>query len=297
MNYNNCKLINIVWIERGILLTLIHYIIKFYDKLLNKTVIVNIHNYRKILRILFPEIKFKKFKKHKKNNFYFNIRNIIKKQDIIIDYIANYNTIPTKKINLVPWYDMNDILIAYQYNDSNNIDCSDYSIFIKEFSKCRRSMYNNMIWDVYSELKILKNYSIFMSTTINNVFDTINRFVKRNYTDTVINNVTHHTYYVPYKDISYGNTLQNMNIHQNMNTSQNNISHNNIHQNMNTTQNNNIMKDMTIPIKDIENKNTLKKISLENTPMQSIIKDQDTGMDELIIMINGMINNINNIII
>ena len=292
---NNCKLINIVWIDRGIILTLVHYIVKFYDKLLDKTVIVNSSNYRKILKILFPKIKFKKFKKDRKDNFYFNIRNIIKKQDIIIDYLSNYNNdIHTKKVDLVPWYDMNDILISYVYNDTKSLLAEEYDEFIKDFSKCRRgSYYDNMIWDMYMELKILKDYSTFTTKNINSAFNTINQFVKRNYTHTVVNN----NYYIPYpvnnmmgnsmsnsRGNSIGNSMSNSMGNSMGNTMGNNMS------NMNSNMMGNIIQ------KSMKEPSILRDVPLQSVPNMNSLSS-DTNMDDLIIMINGMINNINNLII
>lgn len=190
---NNCRLINIVWIERGILLTLIYYIIKYYDKLLDRKIIVTISSYRKILRNLFPKLTFKQYTEHQSRNFYFNIRNIIRKQDIIIDYLGNNDYICSKKIDLIPWYDMNDILVAYKYDESNMIPTKEYSIFIKNFSMCTRSNYNNMIWDMWMEIEILKKYAIFFSINIQYLFNNINNYIRNNYTDTT------NTYYVPVK--------------------------------------------------------------------------------------------------
>ena len=57
-----------------------------------------------LLKLFFPNLKFRLFKKHKKRNFYFNIRTIIKQQDIIIDYISNYSEI-INTIDFTQFYD------------------------------------------------------------------------------------------------------------------------------------------------------------------------------------------------
>ena len=101
LNYNECKIVNVVWIERGILITIIYYILKKYKILLDKILIIDNKRYCKFLKIIFPELKFKTFKKHSSNNFYFNIRKIIKNQDIIIDYLAilpSFFILPKKTI-------------------------------------------------------------------------------------------------------------------------------------------------------------------------------------------------------
>ena len=195
-------MLNIVWIERGILLTLIYYIIKYYDKLLDRTIIISISSYRKILRNLFPKLIFKQYTKHRSKNFYFNIRNIIQKQDIVIDYLNNSDIIYGKKINLIPWYDMNDILVSYEYDETNMLYTQRYIQFIKNFSINIRRNYNNMIWDMWIEIEILKKYALFFSVDINYLFNFINMYVKNNYTNTT------NTYYVP---IHYKSEQNNMN--------------------------------------------------------------------------------------
>ena len=192
----NCTLINIIWIERGILYTIIYYLIKYYDELINKIIIIDNKQYRKMLKILFPKLKIESYDINKTSNkyFYFNIRRIIKNQDIIIDYLRNYEYINTTKINLIPWYDMNDILVVYKYNPKYKKNIKEYTEFINEFSRCRRGNYNNMIWDMNMEIKILSRYIKFNKKLSNlDVFNFINNYIKSNYTNTVNN------YYIPYQ--------------------------------------------------------------------------------------------------
>lgn len=184
----DCKMINIIWIERGIILTIIYYILKKYNDLIKKNIIIDNTNYCIFFKKLFPKLNFNKFISHKKNNFYFNIRKIIKNQDIIIDYLINYeNVIYTDKISLLPWYDMNDVIIIYEYNKHNKIEINKFRIFIKNFSSCRRGNYNNEIWDLYIENEILKKYILFnKKINIQYLFNLINTFIKSNYTNTII---------------------------------------------------------------------------------------------------------------
>jgi hypothetical protein len=183
-----CRLVNIVWIERGILLTIIYNILIKYNILLNKIIIIDIHSYRIFLKKIFPNLTFKKFIKHNKANFYFNIRNIIKKQDIIIDYLANYDYfIQTKKISLIPWFDMNDIIISYEYNLNEKKNVNQTKDFIIDFCKCRRGNYNNKLWDIYIENYVFNKYYLLnKQININIVINIFNDFIKSNYTNTVI---------------------------------------------------------------------------------------------------------------
>lgn len=199
MNYNNydnnnkCKLINIVWIERGVLLTIMSYILKKYKTLLEKIIIIENERLRNFLKILFPVHNFQKFITHGPNNFYFNVRKIIYMQDIVIDYVANCEDILfTKKINLIPWYDMNDMLIYYKINQIDKISLSMLMPELKIFSKCTRGNYYGYTWDAYIEANIIQKY-VKANTKINaNVLlDLINNFLLKEYTaiPTTINTV------------------------------------------------------------------------------------------------------------
>jgi len=223
---NQCKMINIVWIERGIILTIIYYIIKKFDDIRNKTVIIDNQRYIDFLKILFPTINFSKFKKHKSRNFYFNIRNIIKKQDIVIDYLDNYdNTIRTNKISLIPWFDMNDILIIYEYDKNNIMNCNKIKKYIKEFSYCKRGNYNNQIWDSYVENYIFKKIGLFYKDIDINLFiNYFNNFVKSNYTNMVIEKPK--IYYVEKPTIQSNNPYNSSNNPYNSSNNPNNPSNN-----------------------------------------------------------------------
>jgi hypothetical protein len=199
MIISNCKFINIVWIDRGIILTIIFYILKYYDKIKNKKIIINIKFYRKIIKELFPELKIKKYEKHEDNNFYFNIRHIIKHQDIIIDYLNNYNDyINTNNIYLVPWFDFNDILIAYKYKENNKIKIDKYNKYFYNIFKCKRSNYNNNLWDTYIENEILNRYVIIKRINIYRLKLYLDNYLS-NYTKINNNNI----YYIENNEKKY----------------------------------------------------------------------------------------------
>ena len=191
-----CNLVNIVWVDRGILLSIIAHIVRHHSKLIKKTIIINNKRYRKFLRVLFPELKFKEYVNDSDNNFYFNIRTIIKKQDVFIDYLSNYEkNIPTANVRLIPWFDMNDPLIIYKYNDKKNVDCIEYKLFIKDFVSCTRANYNGFIWDAYMETRILKKYTKFSGDiNIISLLTYLNNYLSSEYTDTV-NTITNTVLY------------------------------------------------------------------------------------------------------
>lgn len=290
---NQCNMINIVWIDRGIILTIIYYILKKYDILLKKTIIINNLRYINFLKILFPKLKFDKFKKHKSTNFYFNIRNIIKYQDIIIDYLDNYDEIiNTNKISLIPWFDMNDILISYEYKASNKLNINNLKIFIKNFSNCRRSNYNQQIWDIFIENYILQKYLSFdKNTNISSFLNFFNNFIKSNYTDTVIyypkiyyiNNPTPN---IPSNNLSNNTPSNNLS----NNTLSNNLSHN-ASSNTSSIQLSNLSSNLS-------SKPTINQLinSTIKPTFSNIQINNETKINTLIELINKQLNLINNIL-
>ncbi len=192
---NNCRTVNTIWIDKGIILTIIYYLLKKNNVILNKKIIIDNTRYRILIKTLFPNLKITKYENDDVNNFYFNIRKIIKKQDIIIDYLSNYDDcIRTKKIKLIPWFDMNDILVSYHYNNKKKLYIDKYLNFIKNFNKCRRGNYNNEIYDKYIENKILDMYLQFnKNITFSELNNIIEKYIYKS-TDTV------NTYFIPVID-------------------------------------------------------------------------------------------------
>lgn len=220
-NYNNstCKLINIVWIERGILLTIIGYILKKFKTLLTKTIIIENDRCREFLKLLFPLHVFQRFIAHSPDNFYFNVRKIIYMQDIIIDYVANCDDVLfTKKINLVPWYDMNDMLIYYKIESEKALSLNTLMPELKFFSKCTRGNFYGYVWDAYVEAGILQKYTKAnknLQPTV--LLQMVNTFLSKEYTmiPTTIQN------FIEYPKIYY--TVDNSNENQIKSNAENQI--------------------------------------------------------------------------
>jgi hypothetical protein len=181
--FNNCKIVNIVWIDRGIILSIIYFILKYYDELVDKVIIITEDMYRIYVKSLFPKLKIEDYKNHKSNNFYFNIKKILRNQDIIIDFVKNYKySINTSKIYLVPWFNMYDPLIAYRIDNKEKIKLDKYISFINNFSKCSRANYLNNIWDVFMENRIMMKYNKFNpSNSLMNQINLFNQFITKNY--------------------------------------------------------------------------------------------------------------------
>lgn len=163
IKYNN-KLINIIWPDRGIKLAIIYNILKYYNKIKNKNIIINNKDYRVFAKIMFPELIIIKFKNNieNKNNFYFNIREIIIKKNIFIDYLYNYtnDNIPTKKLNVIPWFDINDPIIYFRYSKKNFLNFNNECTKIIYFGNINRYI-NNKLWDNIIEYNILYKYILY----------------------------------------------------------------------------------------------------------------------------------------
>ena len=61
--YNSYDVSDFVWLDRGIKLALIYNILKYYKLLIDKIIIIDNNNYRKMARLLFPDLEFKKYAK------------------------------------------------------------------------------------------------------------------------------------------------------------------------------------------------------------------------------------------
>jgi len=220
---NYCNIVNIVWIDRGILLGIIYYIIVLYRSIKNKKIIIDNKRYRKILRILFPEFKFIRTtrsimeqdnKKDDKKYFYFNIRKNIKLQDIVIDYLSNYDEyVPGKIFRYLPWYDYNDPLIIYRYSKKYYCKKDMFKIPL-----CVRGNYNGYVWDYYEEHRILNKYiKKYKKYNIESILVLINRYLKKYFTDTVVYKYIYNDNFHILKDNNNYNDNNNNNYNNNYN--------------------------------------------------------------------------------
>jgi hypothetical protein len=158
-------------------------ILKKYKKLKNRILIINNKTYRTIIKQIFPELTFDRYREDDEDNFYFNIRSVIKEQDVFIDIIKNYDKyVHTKKIYLLPWYDMNDPLIVYSYNSKYKIRIQKFINYIDMFTRMRRCNYNGSLWDTTIEYNIFKKYNMVKpSDNIRTVYNMFNQYVMKNY--------------------------------------------------------------------------------------------------------------------
>jgi len=180
----NCKEVNLVWVERGIIVIMIYIILKNYDSYKNKKIYISNKNLNVFFSYIFDKLTFVDDIKCK-DVLIFNIRKEVKKEGVTIDYLSNYdNYVPTNKIWLVPYYDMNDPLILFEHSKYGRLDVDIFEEKFKNFSSCERGNYMNkgIIWDVLFENCVIEKARKF---GIDNLYFIINNFVKNKYTNTI----------------------------------------------------------------------------------------------------------------
>lgn len=176
---NTCVNYNIIWPERGIILTIIEHITENYKKLLNKTIIIENEKYRNFIALLFPELIFKNSTHKSNKNFYFNIRKIIKKQDVIIDYLNNYQTIKGSDINVLPYFDPDDIIVKFVVS-KNNIYQHELLNLVNNMNRCNFRNTGH-IWDIIREKAILSKYNKYINNniTVKHFISILNKYFKK----------------------------------------------------------------------------------------------------------------------
>jgi len=224
---------NIIWINRGIIISLIYIILKIYNKLKDKYLIIKQKYIREFLQFLFPKLNFISNKKNRYSNesdsdddhkdyYDFFIRSTPSKADnnyIVIDYLSNYNNIiPTDELWLVPYYDDNDPLIMYLYKhdskDTKYLKTVEQYQIINDFSHNKRNNYKSDIhpdiknWDLFFESSTLARYNRngFVQKSINlsqdppkKLLDMINNYLNNKL---FLNNSEEMFYTKPNKEIS-----------------------------------------------------------------------------------------------
>lgn len=173
---------NIIWIDRGIIISLVYIILKKYHKLKDKYLIIRQNRIRKFLEFLFPKLSFINNEKNRYSNdsdseedhkdyFNFFIRSTPQKASnnyIVIDYMSNYNKIiPTNEIWLVPYYDKNDPLFFYMYEHEKDeyLNILDQYKIINHFTVNKRKNFKIeehteefATWDLFFESGTIQRF-------------------------------------------------------------------------------------------------------------------------------------------
>lgn len=183
-----CKPINIIWIERGIILILIEYITENYKYLRNKNIVLENDKYRYFIERIFSKLMFSIKENPKIDNIYFNIRKIIKNKHVIIDYLKNYNTIiPGIDVKIIPWFDNNDPLIFFIKNSKVNTPVNDIKNIINKLY-CQRGNFYNSYWDLHREKQIfMKMSKLIKNISWIKIYKLLNTYFKKTQQTHVIN--------------------------------------------------------------------------------------------------------------
>ncbi len=163
-NNNKCPKINFTWENKGIVLGIIYYILKRYNKLENQRVGLDNKKLRILLSSLFTRIDFTK----KGVGFTINVKNS-KREGLVINNLNNLSDVRTKKIYLLPWYDKDNPTVMYFHRPEQVYDLGKFVNDTKKFSRCDRtksyirqnfvnSCYGLNIWDTDVEFSILDAY-------------------------------------------------------------------------------------------------------------------------------------------
>jgi len=108
------KIINIKWEERSIILGLIYYIVRHYEKMMMKYIYIKEIKIRAFLSFIFKNMDFTDNKDEAE--FIVRIKNI-KVGNLNINNINNISKISIKKFYILPWYDSDNPLIMWTPGD------------------------------------------------------------------------------------------------------------------------------------------------------------------------------------
>lgn len=184
-----CKIKNIIWENKGIVLSIIRLLLNNYELIKNKTIIIDNKKMRKIIRKLFKKLSVEKIQNNENNidehYLVFNIKNNIK-NGVIINNLKNLNSINAKKVILLPFFDPDNPIVMYVHNEKYNIDMDEIKKMINDFNGCDRgkkygkknyitSKCNLRTWDVYAEYKILVEYKNKYGASIDYLYDYISK--------------------------------------------------------------------------------------------------------------------------
>jgi hypothetical protein len=134
---------NIVSENKSIVLGIIRYIIKHFDEINNKTIIIHNNRIRHIIKYLFDDLIIKKKSKHDSDdsNFVINIKNN-SSDGLIINNINNLTDI-YGKTTLLPWYDEDNPIVMFKYNKHKQYDIERIKHKINTFTKNNRTNWYN----------------------------------------------------------------------------------------------------------------------------------------------------------
>ncbi len=158
-----------IWEDKSIIIGIFVYLIKYHDilKKYRRRVVIDNFPYRNIIQFFFFDLKIRKQNKpHYKKPLIINIKNVRDEGSIYINNINNFRDLNSKKIRILPWYDLDNPVVIFEkmenYERDVDIVKKDITYFTKYIRRLptgiRGSTKGNCIvdiWDAYYEIKIL----------------------------------------------------------------------------------------------------------------------------------------------
>lgn len=140
--------------DRGIIIGIMHYILKNRDMLRDENILIADKRIRKIIKYLFPDMKV-----HKSRNtgFKINIRNQ-NYSDLVINNVKNIGIINAKKVRYLLWFNKDNPMIMYEH-DKKYKKTQD-EVLYKFRKKYRKIGCDNGVWNVRQDNRVLIRYLV-----------------------------------------------------------------------------------------------------------------------------------------
>jgi hypothetical protein len=172
--------------EKSIIIGIIYYILKNIKKIQNTGIFIKNNIIRLIIQKLFPNLNIidtfikSSYCIHiRTNNLFSNCSNIY------IDYLKNYNKyICSNKVKLLPWFDIDDPIILYEYNKKYKYNVSKITKKILNITLNRYR--DGILWDTITQNYIFSLYEKYDKTInykkiLKKIFKQKNNYYDGNY--------------------------------------------------------------------------------------------------------------------
>lgn len=147
---------NIIIEDRGVIIGLMYFILRYYPKIRDKKIIIADGRIRKIIKYLFYDLEIKK----KGIGIVVNIRNS-NYEGVVINHYNNLRRLQTNNVYILPWGNKDNPMVMFRVNNKYNKDMKEYDEVIKYHhdkfeERCKTLKYDlildNSIINLYSDL-------------------------------------------------------------------------------------------------------------------------------------------------
>ena len=138
--------------DRGIIVGIIHYILKNQDVLNDENILISDKRIRKIIKYLFPDMMI-----HKSRNtgFKINIRDQ-NYSDLVINNVKNIDVINARKVRYLLWFNKDNPMIMFEYN--KKYKKTQEEVLYKFRKKYKKIGCNNGEWNIKQDNRVLRRY-------------------------------------------------------------------------------------------------------------------------------------------